>query len=358
MKASLLLVLTLSLSSLPLRAEETIADLRARVRELEQENARLRRQSAPPAPARAAKETVATDATAETTVTEPAGRGRSWLGRLMLRRSVFDEKTIAEPAQFTYVRPASADEAWSLDAGVGLALFPIQNQWSLTEIFLGAEYHRNTAPSTLTEQFQTGLIAKTFLFEPGDPFGLNIDTRAGYKTDNVADLQAINTAIDVFPRFPWLATDNLLPLGPAKWRWQPFAGIYYDEVTDTAANLSKGHRVVGRYGAQLQVYPLFNVPRLIGEGKIETSVEMAATYTAWSTLSSSGLYAGDDSSRFFTARITYQFNAPDEVQLFHPLADQSDKLTTGISLIYENGEDPQLGLRDVDQLTLSLTARF
>jgi hypothetical protein len=283
----------------------------------------------------------------------------------MLRGSVFDEKTIAEPAQFTYVRPASADENWSVDVGLGLQLFGMGNAWSLTEVFLGAEYHRDTAASSLAEQFLAGFIAKSFVGEPGDALGFNLDTRAMFKTDNVADIQAISGAVDIYPRFPFLLVDNLYEFGPMRARWQPFAGLFYDEITDTLANSVKGHRLVGRYGAQLLIYPLWDVPSLLGNGKMETSLELAATYTGWSTLDADGLFDADRSSRFFTARLTYNFKAPKaEKPVFRStrekraLVEQSQDLELGLSLIYENGEDPQLGLSDIDQLTLSLSARF
>jgi len=348
-------------------AEESVAALRKRIRDLEAEVASLRGNARTTTDPTEGKGTAPVSPAHEHEGEAIGGNptARALLGRLMLRQSVFDEKTIAEPAQFTYVRPASADEQWSVDIGLGLQLFGLHNAWSLTEIFLGAEYHRDTAASSLAEQFLTGFIAKSFVGEPGDAFGFNLDTRAMFKTDNVADIQAISGAMDLYPRFPWLLVDNLYGIGPMRARWQPFAGLFYDEITDTGANSVKGHRLVGRYGAQLLIYPLWGVPSLLGEDKIETSLELAATYTGWSTLNSNGLFDADRSSRFFTARLTYNFKAPKaEKPVFRStlekraLVEQSEDLEIGLSLIYENGEDPQLGLSDIDQLTLSLSSRF
>lgn len=361
------------LFALPIRAADDPASLQQQLREKDQEIANLRNKLAIAEDRPSTKQTDAKQAPAKvaTESSLEGSRRRAWLGQLMLRKSIFDEKTIAEPAQFTYVRPASAPEVWSTDVGLGLRLFPLQNAWSLTEFLLGAEYHRNTAESEMEEQFQAGLIAKTFLGEPGDWFGMNLDTRASYKVDNVADTRAISGALDTYPRWPWLWTTNLIKAGPARWSWQPFAGVFYDQTTDTAANLSNGHRLVGRYGAQLLVYPFFDLKSPLTHELIGTSFELATTYTSWHTLDSTGLFDGTGSSRFFTARLSYFFKEAKAVdattarkQVFHlpgereGVIERSTDLEIGLSLIYENGEDPQLGLRDIDQLTISLSARF
>src|SRR5436190_9465903 len=110
------------LFALPIRATDDPASLQQRLREKDQEIADLRNKLAIAEDRPSNKETDAKQAPAKvpTEFSLEGNRHRAWLGQLMLRISVFDEETIAEPAQFTYVRPASAPEIWSTDVGLGV----------------------------------------------------------------------------------------------------------------------------------------------------------------------------------------------------------------------------------------------
>jgi len=288
------------------------------------------------------------------------------LDRVMLRESVFDEKTITEPARITYVRPGSGDDTYTIDAGVAFNLITYNpGNWQL-DWRLGAEYHRDSAAASLKDVWTTGVLFDLAIGNPAtSPNTLLIDGDIRYKDDTVADLRSVVVSLELLPIIAALKIDTLneIPMrrspvgadgkssaeeqrGILAWRWQPFVGLLDESSVDTAANVEQGHRIVARYGAEVQVFPLFRWVR--------DRVELTARYTAWSTLDSTGVYAGDDFSAYYTAGLKYWFDTPTPAGG----SETRKKMRIGLGLLYENGDNPELSLRDIDQLTLSLTAIF
>jgi hypothetical protein len=288
------------------------------------------------------------------------------LDRVMLRESVFDAKSIAEPARITYVRPGSGDDTYAIDAGVAFNLITYSpGNWQL-DWRLGAEYHRDSAAASLKDVWTTGVLFDLAIGNPAtsaNTFLINGDIR--YKDDTVADLRSAVVSLELLPIIAALKIDTLneVPMrqspvgadgksspseqrGILAWRWQPFVGLLEESSLDTAANVEKGHQIVGRYGAEVQIFPLFRWVR--------DRVELTARYTAWSTLDSTGVYDGDDFSAFYQVGLKYWFDTPTPVGG----SETRKKMRIGLGLLYENGDNPELSLRDTDQLTFSLTAIF
>lgn len=348
----------IALACLPacrLVAEESAA-LKQRIKELEKEKTALVQKLEQ-------VEAAAPDATSHPELrVEPVA---IFLDRLSLRESVFDEKLFSEPARITYVRPGSGRETYSVDAGVALDLTPTRTGiWQL-DLRLGLEYHRNSAAASLTNVWTTGVL---FDFVIGNPAtssnSLLVNGDVRYKEDIQANLRSVVTSFEFLPVVAALRINTLNEIprhqvasvdgknqiperrGILAWSWQPFFGLVGEWADDTTNTMADGHRLVGRYGAELQVFPFFRWVR--------ERVELTARCTAWSTLDSSGVFAGDDFSVYYQAGLKYWFDAP------APDAgpDTPKKMRIGVGVNYENGDNPELSLRHIDQLTLSLTAKF
>ena len=214
------------------------------------------------------------------------------------------------------------------------------------DLRLGAEYHRDSRLTSLKDLFQTGFNFQAVTGKATSPFGALINGDLSYKNDNVSDARSVAASLDVLPRIDLLRTDDFFDVGPTRFRWQPFAGLLYESAYDTATNVNGGHRLLGRYGAELLFYPAWKA--------IEAKLEMRLRYTAWITLDATGLYDGDHWSSSFEAGITYWFNRHISV----PGLRTATEVQVGLGLTYENGENPELSTKDVDQLTLSFQSRF
>ena len=290
----------------------------------------------------------------------------TFLDRLRLRESVFDEKRIGEPAHITYVRQGSGAEAYSVEAGVALDLITYSpGNWQL-DWRVGLEYHRNSAAASLKNVWMTGVLFDLAIGNPAtSPNTLLINGDVRYKNDVQANLRSVVTSFEFLPVIAALRIDTLNEIparrqvvsvegknavaeqrGILAWRWQPFFGLVGEWAQDTSDTVDDGHRVVGRYGAELQVFPLFRWVR--------DRVELSARCTAWSTIDSSGVFTGDNFSVYYQAGLKYWFDArAPEVG-----SETRKKMRVGLGANYENGDNPELSLRRIDQLTLSLTAIF
>jgi hypothetical protein len=340
----LVIVASLTAQGAPTAAqlEEENLDLRQKVRALERQLAAIQADQPKAAGGKATIEPA--PALEETPV---RGTDRV-IDNIILRRSVFDEKFIERPAEMTYVRPGSGPASYSIDAGVAVKLLPLFSRTTMTswDIRLGAEYHRDSKITSPKEVFQTGINFVAVAGKATSPLGALLNGDLSYKTDNVADARSIAGSLDVLPRVDLLRTDDFIDIGPTRIRWQPFVGLLYESAYDTAANVDEGHRLVGRYGAELVFYPAWKA--------VEAKLEVRARYTAWTALDATGLYEGDDWSSFIETGITYWFNRRISV----PGVRTADEMEVGLGLTYENGDNPELSIKDIDQLTLSLQARF
>jgi hypothetical protein len=276
------------------------------------------------------------------------------VNKVVLRRSIFNKKAIDDPAEISYSRPGHGDESYAIDAGLGVELatafwepsafnrpVPITLATSI-----GAEYHRNTALAVLKDQFEAGLRFEAALGSGRKGLGFIVNGGATYINDNVANTRVAQGSLELLPVAKLLLTDDFYDAGPLRWRWAPFGAIVYDNIFDTNVNLEKGERVIARYGAELQIWPLY--------GYLAEKLELRARYTAWSDLNSTGIYRGNGWSDYFEAGMTYWFNTPNPVGG----RNTAKVVDMGLGLTYVYGEDPELDLHDVDLLTLSFQAKF
>jgi len=280
--------------------------------------------------------------------TVPESRGPStFLDKMFLRKSVFDQDLLAPgqitgPAQITYVHPGHGNDTYAVDAGLAFTFItPQPGLWQI-DWALGADYHRNSDISAKKDLFQTGVIADAIFGNPAEGDFVRMKGNLSYKDNAVMDLRSVSGGIDVLPVVAGLWIDNYHRLGPAHWRWQPFAGFRYESTTDTAVTAKNGHRLLALYGVETQIFPLFDY--------VKRTVEVKTTYTMWSDVSSSGVYSGKSWNGFLDADLTYWFNGG--------LSVHKQKIDLGVGITYQNGDNPELSLTHVDLLTVALKAKF
>jgi len=338
------------------------------VRRLKKENQQLRRQlaealgklpgtsanpsgrdqtsSTPAAAKPAARRTDTAAAAAESTEPEPSS-AHSFIDRLFLRKSVFDEETlspgqITNPAQFTYVHPGHGNDSYSIDAGLAATfLTPQPGKWQM-DWGIGADYHRNSDATSTKNLFQTGVIADAIFGNAAESDFVRSKANVSYKDNNVKDLQSVAAGLDILPVVAFLKIDNFHRAGPAHWRWQPFAGLRYEGAFDQETGLREGHWLAARYGVEVQIFPLFDY--------IKRSVEVTTNYTMWSDLSSTGPYKGKNWNGYLDIEATYWFNGG--------ASAHKGKMDVGVGLSYQNGDNSELDVTDADLLVISLKAKF
>lgn len=271
---------------------------------------------------------------------------------VVVRRSAFDKKQITDPAEISYTRPGHGKESFAIDAGVGVELGVTRWKPSVFNHVVpitmstnfGVEYHRNSALSSRTDQFETGLRFETAINSGQSDFFALLNGNISYVNDNVAGTRVLKGSVEFLPSIRALKTDDYYDAGSLRWRWAPFAALVYDRTVDRNDRANGGHRLLGRYGAEVQVWPFY---KSVGE-----KVELRGRYTVWSDLDSSGMFKGNSGSTFYEAGVTYWLSRPD------PNPKNPKRAEVGIGLTYTNGEDPELGLQNTDQIVLSLQAKF
>jgi len=336
----------------PSTAAESVGELKAQLKAKTAENARLRAAleeatAARPSAKTPVEPTPKIDSDSSANRLEPVA---TVLDRVILRQSVFDQKTFKNPAEITYVRPGSGPADYAIDAGLGFSFITYQRGIMQLDWLIGVDYHRNSNPAALQDIFQPGLVFDLTLGNTAtDPFATLIKGSGSFKNDTVADLQSVEATLEVLPLWSPLRINSALRAGPLMAQWQPFGGLVYESATDTAANVEKGHRLLGRFGAEIEIFPLAKY--------IKDRLRLHARYTAWSTLDATGVYGGlarDEWSAYFEAGLSYFFF----VDTPAPGVETAKQTRIGIGLTYQNGDDPELGLEDLDLLTLSLQAQF
>jgi hypothetical protein len=265
-------------------------------------------------------------------------------------------------------------DSWATDVGVGYLLAPKYKLglWDF-DGGIGLDYHRNTTTSSKKDIFQTGAIGNLALGDASRKETLAaaiVTGNVSYKDDDVKDVQTVQAALGLIPvkigdLSRWLYMENWHRKGPFLWRWEPFAGLIYDSTVSSASTVASGDRFLARYGASFQALPLY--------GYVKDSVEFVARYTAWSKLEGSGVFASEKSLQgYLDCSLTYWFKANvDNGSRETAAASDSDSAGTdttstksktsgkpkvfdmGIGIGYQNGDNPELSLKNVNIFTLS-----
>jgi hypothetical protein len=307
-----------------------------------------------PAPATPSSTVTTTEPTVERTQIS------TFFDKVFLRKSVFSEDTlspagISGPAQFTFEHPGHGNDSYSIDTGVAVTFITAAISQAQIDWGVGLDYHRNSAASSPKDLFQTGVVADSIFGNPAtSDFFARLKANLSYKDDELKDLQSVAGGIDVLPVARLLWIDNYHVIGPAHWRWQPFAGLRWESSTGVASGASNGYELLARYGIESQVFPFFECRDWFGaagsQDKIKRSIEVTLTLTAWSDIASSGVYNNKDWRGYLDANLTYWFGGG--------LSVAKEKASLGFGLGYQNGDNPDLNRTDVDLLTLSLKAKF
>jgi hypothetical protein len=284
----------------------------------------------------------------------------TFLDKVFLRKSVFSEDTltpssISGPAQFTFEHPGHGNNSYSIDSGVAVTFITAAIGEAQIDWGIGLDYHRNNSTSSPKDLLQTGVVADSIFGNPAtSDFFARLKANLSYKDNEVKDLRAIAGGLDILPVAKLLWIDNYHRLGPAHWRWQPFAGLRWESSTDVANGAANGHQVLARYGIETQIFPLFDCREWFGttgsQNKIKRSLEATLTLTAWSDIDSSGVYSSKAWRGYLDANLTYWFGGG--------LSVAKQKASLGFGLGYQNGDNPDLNRTDVDLLALSLKAKF
>jgi hypothetical protein len=356
MKLHLLLCyLVLIFTSLGSASAETPAS-QTELETLRKENQQLRRQLAVALKKTATPVEAATPAVQETLTTTPPpiespapkpSSVQSFLDTLFLRKSVFAEDLLApgaisDPAQFNYVHSGHGKDSYSIDSGLAATFTTAKSGNWQRDWGVGADYHRNTTAASATNLFQTGLIADTVFGNATVSDTVRMKASVSFKDDNVKDVRSVAAGWDILPVIAFLKIDNYHVLGPAHWRWQPFAGFRYESAVDEGKGIQSGHRLAARYGAEVQLFPLFDY--------YKRSVEITAKYTMWSDLGSTGPYQGKDWNGYLDVEANYWFHGG--------ATAHTGKMDVGIGLSYQNGDSPELNIANADLLTIALKAKF
>jgi len=275
----------------------------------------------------------------------------TFLDKIFLRKSVFTEDTldpgnISWPAQFTFEHSGNGTNTYAIDTGVAATFLSTPLAQSQIDWGAGLDYHRSSLPHSPKNLFQTGVIADSAFGDPtlSSLFAL-AKTNLSFKDNQAKKIQSITGGLDLLPvERKFLKIDDPHDLGIMRWRWQPFAGVRWDASTDVPGGRANGHQILARYGVETQFFPLYSY------ANFKKSLEAALRLTAWSDISSSGVYRGKDWRGYLDLNVTYWFNGG--------LSLNKEKASLGFGLAYEKGDNPDFDQTDIDLLALSLKAKF
>jgi len=276
---------------------------------------------------------------------------QSVLDKVYLRKSVFSEdildpSSISSPAQFTFEHSAHGADSYAIDTGVAAEFITIPLPQSQIDWGIGLDYHRSSSSESPKNLLQTGTVADSFFGDPAlSSFFAHIKANVSFKDDERKDVKSVAGALDVLPvEKMFFKIDDPHDLGVMRWRWQPFAGFRWAASTDVPGGSNNGHQFLARYGLESQFFPLYSF------AGFKDSLEATLNLTAWSDISSSGVYRNTDWRGFLDFNLTYWFNGGPAIN--------KQKTSLGFGLGYEKGDNPDSDETDVDQLTLSLKAKF
>lgn len=273
--------------------------------------------------------------------------------RAYLRKEIFTKNGIggiSDAAEITYVHPGHGSDSYSVNAGLGA--FWDTRQIGKFDIEWGpaVEYHRNTDVSDLKNLLELGLTYTGTIGNPNtggaDMNFVRLQGSTVFKNDNVGNFDSIASNLDLFPVFGPAYIDQWIVIksGPIPLRWQPFLGISYEGTTETVSGVDGGGRFLIRAGVELEVFPLHF---WMGE-----SIGLITGFTTRWAPYSSGIYESDKGwNGYFHADLTYWFR-DDAVAINQRLVN------FGFGLTYVKGDNPELGLRDQDLLTLSFKTKY
>jgi|GEM_PF-5192404 len=303
------------------------------------------------------KESAVVPAEAEPTALNPLS---NIIKRISLRNSVFNENGFQKDATISYTRPGNGVSSYAIDAGLKFDLqpqfLPFGNTISSS---LGVEYHRNSNLATLKNLLQFGAEFEDVLgFAATWPVLFDVTGNVSYKIDDVRDFHSLNGKVKFLPviyfermgldGLRFLNTDNFQRLGSARWRWQLFFEVQYEDTVQTNSGTMSGHHALCDYGAELRLYPFFST-------RLGTKVEFTATYKGWTPLSTGGIFSGEQPSSYFETELTYWFDAPNPLSIGEKTAD---KAAIGLTVGYQAGDNLETGDMNLDLLSLAMHIRF
>lgn len=273
-----------------------------------------------------------------------------FLDQLFLRKSVFSEDilnpgSISRPAQFTYAHDRHGTDSYVIDTGIA-AMFITPLPQAQIDWGAGVDYHRNSSSGAIRNLLQTGVVADSVFGDPAlSSFFAQIKANVSFKDDEARNVKALTGASDLLPvERKFLKIDDPHDLGITRWRWQPFAGLGWSASTDVPAGRRNGHQVLARYGIESQFFPLYSFANW------KDSLEAILNLTAWSDVSSSGVYRNRDWRGYLDLNVIYWFNGGPGLK--------KQKASLGFGIGYEKGGNPDSDQTDVDLLTVSLKAKF
>ncbi len=275
------------------------------------------------------------------------------LNQMYLRKTVFSEEVLnpannSRPAQFTFEHSGNGSDHYAIDTGVAVELdkYPIVLSGAQIVPGIGVDYHRNSSSDSAKNLLQAGALADSFLGDPAQGnFFANVKGNITFKDDEKKDVKSVAGGWDFLPVEKRIfRIDDWHDFGVLRWRWQPFAGLRGAVSGDVPDGVNNGHQLLARYGLESDVFPLYSFANL------KESVETTLNLTAWSDISSSGVYRSKSWRGYLDFELNYWFyGGPNR---------KKNRTSLGFGLGYEKGDDPDSDQADVDLLTLSLKAKF
>lgn len=354
---------------------QDITVLKARIRQLEEENARKdsiisslqketsrtaaaqprTKKNTPSTPAANTETTIPTET--ETTPKEDIFTRKMKEYHLSLRQSAFDKAALKKPSQIQYTSAEDGEDSYAIDAGL---------TWNLTGFFgaeeprygeysLLTEYHRNSLGKSKKNTLFFGLLGQYDIGNIAtDPFVHQFDVKALYKRDSVAHTRNFIADVMYWPfirRAPGAGAESInfgSYWGPDDFLIlsQPGLGLQYETGGDPG-----GSAIRGKFAFDLAFYPFAKTLGVSqGTDRIAGPLEITASYQAWAGLDRSGSFRNQDSyQELFTASINYYFGT---------YSDKLEQRPFAIGLDYVNGESPEEGFEDDQYWRVGFKAMF
>ena len=270
----------------------------------------------------------------------------SWFSKIKVRKSSYDKNQFSDPAMISLTDPNGADNSYAIDFGISF----LPEEWSGPKYIISPmiEYHKNNTIEKEQDVLRAG-ISGSYLFgaltnysegNVSASLALSADGNLDIKRDHVKDTKSWEAAALFRPLYtPWGLGSTI---GNKNFRigFDIQAGSQFEDVF-SGGDDKDGATVDGD---TLRLTALTGVHVYPAIGAIKKRLELSAMYQYWNEVTQSGIF--DDNNDDFDLFKTYILYYLD------------DKLQYGLTLSYQDGDDPSEGLLDQSFVRLGLIIKL